>query len=166
MHILNWITIITVSVLLNYVNVIILYYIASSLGIPVINSVSRDSQDSSIVTVSWSSVNDVNGDFDSYIVHVTSSDGIDSIPFTQIAITGTEARIRGLYPGFSYVVTVLATTSSQSSSNQIILPSISAVSSITMGKSITNKSLVNFVECKYLGGCRLHETHSYTIALP
>ena len=107
------------------------------LGSPVINSITRDSQNSSIVTVTWSSISDPNGILDSYMVYVISSDGNDYIPFHQIVVTETEAYIRGLYPGYSYQVIVVATTSpSQLSSNQLFLPSISAVGSISLCKLV------------------------------
>ena len=112
-----------------------LFSIATTLGVPVINEIVRDSDDGSIVTVSWGSISVPNNDLDSYMVYVTSSNGNIYIPFRKIEVTETQARISGLYPGFSYRVFVTAVSSSMSiSSNEIILPSISAAGSIAMCK--------------------------------
>ena len=83
-----------------------------------------------MVTVTWNAVSDPNGVLDSYMVHVVSSNGVDYIPFRQIEVTGTQAHIRGLYPTYSYQVTVVA-VSSGVSSNGIVLPSISAPGDIS-----------------------------------
>lgn len=84
--------------------------------------------------VAWSSISDPDGIFESYMVYVVSSSGIDYIPFQQITLTDSEARISGLYPGYSYQVTVVAVASSSLLvPNQVRIPSISAIGEISAG---------------------------------
>ena len=67
------------------------------------------------------------------MVYVINSGGNAYVPFQQIEVVGTQARVRGVYPGYSYQVVVIAVSSSLSAGqSQLVLPSISAAGKITM----------------------------------
>lgn len=94
-------------------------------------SVVRDVQVSSLAKINWTPSNAG----DQYMVYVSSASTRDYIPFQQMHITGSEAKVTGLYPGHSYKVFVAAAaTTSSSSANQIIVPSISQTLDIPMCK--------------------------------